>query len=166
MNQPQRSPSPSATAAASSSTGACRQTPQRLSPHYLFILRNTIPIDSLIRSLPSLAPKNCNRILRFLCPRCRGFHTATNPKTNLARCFQCAKNFNTIDLVMLVKNLPFRHAVAWLSSFRKHLQDPACRPTHLTPAPIETPTVRSSPFASIREILERVLANTPRRSPR
>jgi hypothetical protein len=42
---------------------------------------------------------------RFLCPLCNGFDTAVNPKTNLARCFRCEKNFNTIDLVMFLQSI-------------------------------------------------------------
>ncbi|XPS89502.1 hypothetical protein Dvar_75210 [Desulfosarcina variabilis str. Montpellier] len=53
-------------------------------------------------------------IFRFLCPLCNEFQTATNPKTNLARCFLCEKNFNPIDLVMTVKGLGFVDSVKYL----------------------------------------------------
>jgi hypothetical protein len=52
--------------------------------------------------------------LRFRCPLCHNFHTATNPKTNLARCFDCRKNFNPIDIVMAVGNCSFVDAVEFL----------------------------------------------------
>ena len=58
---------------------------------------------------------------RFLCPLCNGYDTAVNPKTNLARCFRCEKNFNTIDLVMLVRQADFVHSVKFLQSI--HQQD-------------------------------------------
>ena len=51
---------------------------------------------------------------RFLCPLCSEFITATNPKTNLARCFRCEKNFNPIDMTMLVKRWNFRETVEYL----------------------------------------------------
>ena len=39
---------------------------------------------------------------------------STNPKTNLARCFRCEKNFNPIDMVMVVKRFNFVEAVEFL----------------------------------------------------
>jgi hypothetical protein len=50
-------------------------------------------------------------MLRFRCPLCYKFHTATNHKTNLARCFDCNKNFNPIDMVSTVENCGFVEAV-------------------------------------------------------
>ena len=64
-----------------------------------------------------LPVKRSEGYLRFLCPLCREFNTATNPSTNLARCFRCEKNFNPIDLVMLVEKQPFLEAVHRLDSF-------------------------------------------------
>jgi len=69
----------------------------------LYALRNEISIRVLIEKtmrIPCRVAKGC---FRFLCPVCNGFDTAVNPETNLARCFRCEKNFNTIDLVMLVR---------------------------------------------------------------
>ena len=54
--------------------------------------------------------------LRFLCPLCREFNTAVNPRTNLGRCFRCEQNFNPIDMVMIVKGYSFLQAVEYLSS--------------------------------------------------
>ena len=62
-------------------------------------LRNDINIDEVIGAL-GLETRRGTDLIRLRCPRCRGFHTATNPKTNLARCFDCKVNFNPIDLVM------------------------------------------------------------------
>ena len=76
-------------------------------------LRNQIPIDSVI-SLLNLETKKTHEILRFRCPLCFNFHTATHHKTNLARCFDCKKNFNPIDLVMTVNNRSFIDAVEFL----------------------------------------------------
>jgi hypothetical protein len=37
--------------------------------------------------------------------------TVANPRTNLARCFRCEVNFNTIDLAMAIKEYDFVEAV-------------------------------------------------------
>jgi hypothetical protein len=83
---------------------------QRLSRHTLFQLRNDIPIDLVISDLLKIPSKVSDGFLRFLCPLCHEFNSATNPKTNLARCFRCQKNFNPIDLVMADRRIPFRLA--------------------------------------------------------
>jgi DNA primase len=78
---------------------------------FLRTLRNAIPIDVVIVDLLDLDQKRDCRILRFRCPLCGNFHTATNHKTNLARCFDCEKNFNPIDMVMTVGKCSFIEAV-------------------------------------------------------
>ena len=87
--------------------------PKLFSSELLRRLRNEIPIDSVI-SLLNLETKKAHDMLRFRCPLCFNFHTATNHKTNLARCFDCKKNFNPIDLVMTVNNRRFIEAVEFL----------------------------------------------------
>ncbi len=86
-----------------------------MSTHYtadfLRMLRNQIPINEVIIDLLNLEVRNDQQILRFRCPLCDNFHTATNHKTNLARCFDCKNNFNPIDLVMTVENCGFLDAV-------------------------------------------------------
>jgi len=86
-----------------------------MSKHYsadfLRMLRNQIPIDEVIVDLLNLELRNDHEILRFRCPLCYNFHTATNHQTNLARCFDCKKNFNPIDLVITVENCGFLDAV-------------------------------------------------------
>ena len=91
----------------------------------LFQLRNLIPIDWLIKEQLNIPSKVSEGIFRFLCPLCNEFQTATNPKTNLARCFRCETNFNPIDLVMTVKGIGFVESVKYLKPF---LLDPADRP--------------------------------------
>jgi len=81
------------------------------SAHFLRMLRNQVPIDEVITHFLQLEVRNANHILRFRCPLCDNFHTATNHKTNLARCFDCKKNFNTIDMVITVGNCGFVDAV-------------------------------------------------------
>ncbi|MCP4268989.1 MAG: hypothetical protein GY777_26020 [Candidatus Brocadiaceae bacterium] len=90
---------------------------KRYSPTQLRALRNSIPIDKLISNELNLLTKQSDGHLRFLCPLCRDFHTATNPKTNLARCFKCQKNFNPIDIVMTVHQCTFVEAVKLLTPF-------------------------------------------------
>lgn len=90
----------------------------RLPPEMLRQLRNQIPITILIEKFLKLPTKVSEGYLRFLCPLCSEFITATNPKTNLARCFRCEKNFNPIDMVMAAKQMSFRSAVDYLSNIK------------------------------------------------
>lgn len=82
-------------------------------------LRNDIPIAILIADILELPCKTDEGYFRFLCPRCGGFDTATNPRTNLARCFTCKQNLNPIDITMIVKRQNFREAVQFLQGIRK-----------------------------------------------
>jgi hypothetical protein len=65
----------------------------------------------VITDLLNIEVQNGSERLRFRCPLCYNFHTATNDKTNLARCFDCQKNFNPIDMVITVENCGFVEAV-------------------------------------------------------
>ena len=89
---------------------------RRFSAEELFELRNSIPINTVIEELLALPSKTTEGLFRFLCPICHEFQTATNPRTNLARCFVCRKNFNPIDLVMLVKKAGFIESVTYLKT--------------------------------------------------
>lgn len=89
--------------------------PKRYSKEFLRMLRNGIPIAILISDLLELPNKVSEGYFRFLCPICSEFNTATNQKTNLARCFRCEKNFNPIDMVMEVKRIGFVDAVEYLN---------------------------------------------------
>lgn len=91
---------------------------RRFSDQQLHELRNAIPIDWLIEKLLLIPSKFSEGFFRFLCPLCGEFRTATHVKTNLARCFRCEKNFNTIDMVMLCKNLSFVESVEFLKACR------------------------------------------------
>lgn len=90
---------------------------KRFSSQDLFELRNNIPVDILIRDHLQIPSKIRDGFFCFLCPFCNEFQTAVNPTTNLARCFRCEKNFNTIDLVMVVSKYGFRDSVSvtWLN---------------------------------------------------
>ena len=86
---------------------------------FLRRLRNDIDIDLVINRL-RLETRSGKKFLRFRCPVCHGFHTATNPKTNLGRCFDCKINFNPIDMVMAVTARSFVETVEFL---KNHITD-------------------------------------------
>ena len=88
--------------------------PNRIPRQTLFRLRNDIHIDFIIADFLRLPCKVSEGFLRFLCPICQELNSATNPKTNLARCFRCKKNFNPIDLVMAEKGISFKDAILLL----------------------------------------------------
>ncbi len=85
----------------------------------LYALRNQINVQMLIEKTLRIPCRVTQGCFRFLCPLCNGFDTATNPKTNLARCFCCEKNFNTIDLVMLIRHADFVRSVKFLQSMHQ-----------------------------------------------
>ena len=88
----------------------------RFTSRQLYHLRNHIPVDVLIRAL-FIPFKVEDDVFRFLCPMCQNGHTGINPNTNLARCFDCQKNFNPIDLVMIVRRTGFVDSVKKLFTF-------------------------------------------------
>jgi len=90
--------------------------PRLYSPDFLRTLRNRIPIDEVITDLLHMPVRRTSQLLRFRCPLCENFHTATKQETNLARCFDCRKNFNPIDMVMVVGNYSFPEAVEFLKN--------------------------------------------------
>jgi hypothetical protein len=92
---------------------------QRFSPKELFEMRNNISIDLLIKSILRIPSKISEGYLRFACPLCNEFMTATNPQTNLARCFRCERNFNTIDMVMIENKIGFVDSVRFLKKYNQ-----------------------------------------------
>ena len=86
-------------------------------------LRNEILVTDLIIHVLDIPSKTRDGYLRFLCPLCNEFMTACHPKTNLARCFRCERNFNPIDLVMVGKGLCFQEAVQFLLAYEKDAQE-------------------------------------------
>lgn len=98
---------------------------KRFSSQELFEIRNAIPVDMLIKDQLQMPSKIMDGVFRFFCPVCSDFQTGVNPATNLARCFCCKKNFNTIDLVMEVKKWGFKESVLFLKTvFKDILKDP------------------------------------------
>jgi len=96
-------------------------TKRRFTNHELYTLRNDIPIDALIEKALCIPSRVAEGYFRFLCPLCKEFSTAVNPETNLARCFRCEENFNTIDLVMTIRKLDFVESVRFLQDYHKSI---------------------------------------------
>lgn len=91
----------------------------------MFKLRNLIPINTLIQELGIPCKTTDDDIFRFTCPFCYERQTATKQKTNLARCFICERNFNTIDLVMICKKQNFVKSVLFLQTkFKQAIEVP------------------------------------------
>ena len=86
---------------------------RRIAEAELRRLRNDVDITALIQRL-GIPWKRRDGYFRFLCPICGEFNTATNPRTNLGRCFRCRENFNPIDLVMRLERIPFLEAVEFI----------------------------------------------------
>ena len=87
--------------------------PRYFPDEFLRRLRNRISFGQLFVQL-NWPHKQRNDQLAFLCPRCGEYHSAVNPRTNLARCFQCETNFNPIDFTIAVQSCDFVHAVQYL----------------------------------------------------
>lgn len=85
-----------------------------LTKNHLRRLRNEIDINTLIADVLDIEHRMHEGRFRFLCPLCHEFNTATNPRTNLARCFRCQRNFNPIDITMIGKHCAFLDAVSFL----------------------------------------------------
>jgi len=110
--------------------------PQKFSDQQLFNLRNHLPIAAVITELLQVPAKIDCGTLRFRCPLCTRFNTAINDRTNLARCFDCQKNFNPIDMVMSIRKINFVQAVHLLKACEHH---PQIQPGHSNLGPAHTP---------------------------
>lgn len=89
--------------------------PRCYSDEQLRRLRNKIPFRRLFVAL-RWPHKRRNQQLVFVCPSCSETQSAVNPRTNLARCFRCERNFNPIDFTMEVRECDFVAAVQFLES--------------------------------------------------
>ncbi len=90
---------------------------KRFSKEELFILRNKIEINKLIHEILKVPSKVSNGCIRFRCPACFNYNTSTKSDTNLARCFLCEMNLNTIEMVMAVKKTDFYPSAQFLQSY-------------------------------------------------
>ena len=89
--------------------------PRYFSRRLLYRIRNEIRFERLLAEL-QWPHKTRDGRLCLLCPECGEFLTVVNPRTNLARCFPCERNFNPIDLTMLANECDFVDAVHLLQS--------------------------------------------------
>lgn len=119
------------------------------SRHELFALRNHIPIANLIEQL-GIPAKTSEGYFRFCCPVCKECNTSVNPRTNLARCFRCETNYNTIDLVMLIKRLNFIRSVEFL----KNIYDQRNKPAAASPSTNDTATGMPESIGNILKSME------------
>lgn len=147
-------------------------TRKRFTHQELHALRNHIPVSSLMESVLDIPCRTTEGVFRFLCPLCGEFTTAVNPNTNLARCFRCQENFNTIDLVMKVKKTDFLNAVRFLKQYHQNTPDTEPptphihreheqQPQHIgdiIKSIVPSPPSLQGPFDSIQRIADRILA--------
>jgi len=116
-------------------------TRKRLGQKLLHALRNDIPIRFVIETLGINVQKNADRF-RFQCPLCRNFDTNILTSENLARCFDCRKNFNPIDMVKEVYSVSFLDSVAFLEP----LLEKFSRANHPKPASPHSPVSPNDQF--------------------
>lgn len=99
----------------------------RITTEELRSLRNDVPVAVVVDAL-DLDRRARGRRREFRCPACGGFTGAIHARENLARCFRCARNYNPIDLVMVVRRASFREAVDQLRGIARS------RPSNEVPA--------------------------------
>jgi DNA primase len=133
-------------------------TTRRFSNQELYSLRNKIPVAILIEKVLGIPSRTTEGVFRFHCPLCNEFNTAVNSKTNLARCFRCEKNFNTIDLVMLVKKMDFVNTIDFLKDYLKSI------PTENHPRPESVEDKNQHP-QHIGGILKSLIPSRPAMEP-
>ena len=112
---------------------------RRFSSRELAFLRNDIPMERVVVSFLALQHRHDSDKLRFACPLCGGLDTSIQPKTNLARCFSCKRNFNPIEMVMAHMKLGFVESVHWLKDRNEQgaaQTPPACRKAQSSPSSI------------------------------
>ena len=112
---------------------------RRFSSRELTFLRNKIPINHVIETMLSVAAGNKNGAPSFNCPACHSANTSIHTRHNLARCFDCRRNFNPIEFVMHQRHISFVDSVKWLK--RKNRE----------PAP-ERPSIPKNPCEQIVSI--------------
>ena len=93
-------------------------------------IRNDLPMRLTIVRLGRFGPiaKQSDGYFRFQCPSCSELRATVNPKNNLAHCFSCKKNFNNIDLMMILGHdfLPAAGILEqWLLEYQRDLGRPS-----------------------------------------
>lgn len=102
---------------------------ERYTKEELWKFRNEISMLSVCESLLKLPVKSIEGVNRFQCPLCYEMRTSINPKTNLGRCFRCARNFNPIEIVMVAQDKGFLEAVRCLEGYVR-CSAPPCTKLH------------------------------------
>ena len=93
-----------------------RYEPTRIDAERLRTLRNQISFPRLFDHLRWPWKYRYDGVVLFVCPVCRESLTSVNPKTTLARCFPCARNWNPIDFTMHAMEIEFLEVVDYLES--------------------------------------------------
>ena len=91
-------------------------------------LRNEIDFSHLFRRLGWPWKRRDDGVILFVCPQCSESQTSVNLKTNLARCFRCERNWNTIDFTMDVGRMEFLEAYDYLEEMLPRSPDPDDQP--------------------------------------
>jgi hypothetical protein len=114
----------------------------------------------VIESLLGIPSETAQGLFRFRCPLCAGWNTAIKPETNLSRCFKCAKNYNVIDLCMLVRHASFVESVTFLIEHKSSLSmgEPqttsASHKNHLDP-----PREANKKPVAVSDVLAKLMGN-------
>jgi hypothetical protein len=91
-------------------------------------LRNDINFQSLFHRLGWPWKRRDDGVLQFVCPLCSESQTSVNPRTNLARCFRCDRNWNPIDFTIEVTRMDFLETIDYIESTLAPPIDPDDRP--------------------------------------
>jgi len=118
---------------------------KRFSKQELFNIRNKISINLLIKDILKIPSKTDKGRFQFQCPICSGFNTGTMLKTNLARCFQCGLNLNTIEMVMNIKKYDFVASATFLKPYLDIAKKNSIT-THGHPSSLNSEIQNSSPM--------------------
>ena len=133
-------------------------TGSRYTRQELFVLRNHIPIDRVIEALDVHNAIHDGQY-RFNCPVCHRMNTSISRKTNLARCFDCEKSYNTIDLVKEIMGLRFLESVAYLEKIKEQMS----AETHQKYPPEKM--TRQKDMVHIGDVFKSLVSPSPEKAP-
>lgn len=135
---------------------------RRFTDRQLYQARNHTPIRYVIETLLTIESETIEGVFRFRCPLCAGRDTAVKDENNLSRCFHCRKNFNAIDLCMLVKRMNFVESVKFLLESNSQATLSSNMPAAI---PKEPERVSLKSPVPVREIISGLLANGLQKAP-
>lgn len=134
---------------------------RRFTERQLYQVRNHIPIRHVIETLLAIDSETVDGVFRFRCPLCAGRNTAVNPKTNLSRCFHCGKNFNAIDLCMIVRHISFVDSVKFLIELQGQLSPAESKPACIVVTCVHPKTTPLKRPVALNEILSGLMDKGP-----